>query len=1094
MSQPDVAKPSTNALERVRAFIVTRNAPDLPQVLEAVLQQTRPPDELTVVAAGTSVGPEVLERFRTSFPGRCHLVNVAAENNLGQAVNAALELSPDATVPSWYWFLHDDSAPEPTALLELLRVGGRGGALAVVGPKQVAWDNPQRLLELGIEATRSAQRIPLNSAVEVDQGQHDGRADVLAVGTAGMFARADIWTELGGFDPVLGPFGDGLEYGRRVRRAGYRVVVAPKAVVRHRQQSFAPDGEPARSFPKRRFAQLYNWALALSAPACVALFVALLLWTPLRSLGRLVTRRTRLAAAEFTAYFAFLAATPALMRARRRLRREAILPPRALRGLELTHRQFSARRRLHRRLERSLPRDWQRIDAATALLWRRRRRRERLTLAVLLLVFAIVGTVFWYPYFGGVTGGNWANLPASEGTLWAQAWSPWVSAGVGAPGPTNPALPLLALVAAPFAWVGVPPTAFLKVIFVLAAPLAGWAAWGAARLRSRSLVFSVGASALWVAQPTFIGALSSGNLPGVLLWIGMPLVVIGLVRAMHRFPPLRLSGVDDIAVFPRYDSLTWGAVAGIGALLVASAAPGLLAFIAICAYVAALVPQPGANSSVEQKWFNIGTGKSATAPKRGPKGARLWAATVAWLPAAACTAPAWGWALTHLGTPRLAIEQLLNPQAIETNSRLGWLTLLANSSTSVTAQPAEAFMLVAGLAVTLAGVIGLLATVRSGARAAWAVRGGALLAVCGWALAGIQSSLGPRWVGAAMSLSALGWLIAASAGLPASRWVTQTRAQLQPPRFRRWRLVPGVAAVLAAGLSLSSLWIPGTASMEPQDGTGAPLVVTEAAEGPRRGRLLVVRPPDISEGAPSVGEEDALTARIDRAAGRQQEELAWGLLAVTSESVMTAERTLAESVATLAARPSTLPASELSAHAIELVLLPPGAPTETGSLFSNLNASAGFERIGTTDLGTMWRVRPDGDLPASLTIESASTRQVVPAGTVGTKTEVSNTQAGHLVLAEPADPGWRATFNSVPLEVGEDPDPSQGWRQTWLIPAGEGELTVRYSPPWRPAWLIASGVFGLILLVAVVPWRPRHALWLREGVADSAREGDSADE
>ena len=36
---------------------------------------------------------------------------------------------------------------------------------------------------------------------EVDQGQHDGRSDVLAVGTAGMLVRREVWDRLGGPDP-----------------------------------------------------------------------------------------------------------------------------------------------------------------------------------------------------------------------------------------------------------------------------------------------------------------------------------------------------------------------------------------------------------------------------------------------------------------------------------------------------------------------------------------------------------------------------------------------------------------------------------------------------------------------------------------------------------------------------------------------------------------------------------------------------------------------------------------------------------------------------------------------------------------------------
>src|SRR5690606_1961322 len=102
-----------------------------------------------------------------------------------------------------------------------------------------------RLLEAGVTTSRFGRRMTGVAEGEVDQGQLDGRDDVLGVGTAGMLVRADVWAELGGTDPALGPYLDGLDLSRRARLAGHRVVVVPEAVVRHARASFAGvrDGE-----------------------------------------------------------------------------------------------------------------------------------------------------------------------------------------------------------------------------------------------------------------------------------------------------------------------------------------------------------------------------------------------------------------------------------------------------------------------------------------------------------------------------------------------------------------------------------------------------------------------------------------------------------------------------------------------------------------------------------------------------------------------------------------------------------------------------------------------------------------------------------
>lgn len=247
--------------ESVTAIVVAsrHDRAYLTATLDALDAQSHPAEDVVVgiTFADPAMTQAVMDRGLT-------VVNIPDAHNFATALAAMWEKTDlDSRDCHWLWFLHADSAPMPEALDHLLRAGESSAKTAVIGPKQITWDEePPTLLEVGINATRSGRRVPEIEQDERDQGQLDSRSDVLAVGTAGMLVRKDLFAEVGGLNPEFGPFGDGLELSRRLRHAGYRIVVEPAAVIRHARASLS---DLASSFGARRLAQLRNGMIA--APA-----------------------------------------------------------------------------------------------------------------------------------------------------------------------------------------------------------------------------------------------------------------------------------------------------------------------------------------------------------------------------------------------------------------------------------------------------------------------------------------------------------------------------------------------------------------------------------------------------------------------------------------------------------------------------------------------------------------------------------------------------------------------------------------------------------------------------------------------------------
>jgi len=249
---------------RVTAVLVVHDGAQwLPRTLGALAGSLRRPDLVVAVDAGsrdrcavlldTAVGctpthvvdAVIQGRARDGFGASVARGLAAADQLRAEAreprdggadpdrVQDRAQDGTDDRAEEWVWLVHDDSAPEPETLQELLSVVRASPTLAVAGCKQLEWDDSSRLVEVGATVTAGGRRLTDVGQGDIDQGQHDGRGDVLVVSTAGMLVRRSVLDHVGGFDPALPLVGDDVDLCLRVRRAGHRVAVVPTAAVRH---------------------------------------------------------------------------------------------------------------------------------------------------------------------------------------------------------------------------------------------------------------------------------------------------------------------------------------------------------------------------------------------------------------------------------------------------------------------------------------------------------------------------------------------------------------------------------------------------------------------------------------------------------------------------------------------------------------------------------------------------------------------------------------------------------------------------------------------------------------------------------------------
>jgi GT2 family glycosyltransferase len=236
----------THDAPSVLAVLVARNgAPWIRSALSSLARQTHPRLGVLAVDNASSDGTgNALERVL----GRRRVLRLDRDLGFTGAVRRALEV-PAAAEADFVLLMHDDVVLAPEAVERMVAAARRLEGVGVVGPKVLDWGRPRMLREVGFSADRFGYPHSPVEEGELDQGQYDAPREVLFVSSAAMLVSRSAWSRAGLPDERLTPADGDLELGWRMRLSGFRVMVAPEAVIHHRAAT--GEGERADAPPVR---------------------------------------------------------------------------------------------------------------------------------------------------------------------------------------------------------------------------------------------------------------------------------------------------------------------------------------------------------------------------------------------------------------------------------------------------------------------------------------------------------------------------------------------------------------------------------------------------------------------------------------------------------------------------------------------------------------------------------------------------------------------------------------------------------------------------------------------------------------------------
>ena len=517
---PDPARTPT-----VLAAVVARDgAASLGDCLRSLANQTHPRLGILAIHNGRMDGPRALLE-RALGAGR--VLEDGRDEGMAGAMRVLRRL-PAVEAADYVLLLHDDVALAPDAVARLVEAGELGALerVGVVGPKIVDWDDPRILREVGAAADAFGHRYATLQEGELDQGQFDRILEVLAVSSAVVLLSKEAWRRLEPFDERFDGHHEDIDFCWRARLAGFRVLMTPLALARHRGAPGRGERRTRSRHGPRYFSERSALATMLKDLGLLqlAFHLPLFLLTAAGRLAYLALARRFADAIDLSSAIGWnLRNLPGTLGRRRRAQRTRRVRDAAVQRFMTSPFQFQ---RWFERAEELLEESFEEGEEAGP----RARLRDR-AMSVLVgrpvLIGAVVGIVAAWVGFRNLretallTGGSLAAFPARAGAFLGEFLGPTRTTLLGGGDAPSPVLaPLAAL-----SWLSFGrPFVAQRLLLVGLLPTAAILAYRALRRQGIGAGAGVLGAACYVVSGALLWSLSDGRLPLLVLAAVLPLV------------------------------------------------------------------------------------------------------------------------------------------------------------------------------------------------------------------------------------------------------------------------------------------------------------------------------------------------------------------------------------------------------------------------------------------------------------------------------------------------------------------------------------------------------------------------------------------
>ena len=168
----------------------------------------------------------VVAKKRNSFNSIMYIKN--NEKNIGVAINKGITQSKGKFI----FILDDDNEIDKNCIAELVKSISKYNNIGIVGPLAFYHTNKKIIMHAGVIRSRFMRRAIYIHENEIWSSQITEEEEVEDFANAFMF-RKEVTKKAGMWDLLIPHMGEDADFEARVRKAGYKVIINPKAITYH---------------------------------------------------------------------------------------------------------------------------------------------------------------------------------------------------------------------------------------------------------------------------------------------------------------------------------------------------------------------------------------------------------------------------------------------------------------------------------------------------------------------------------------------------------------------------------------------------------------------------------------------------------------------------------------------------------------------------------------------------------------------------------------------------------------------------------------------------------------------------------------------